>query len=310
MQLPQTLLIDIPQDLKDLSDEQHKVLAECLRATLELGVRFNSKVILFSHVYALGAALDTWLQGSLLHNAREDLVEQQQVPLNKLVSGLDAKGLTLETKVVWGKHLDDALVSAYGDNLPDLVIQPSQHHLFAASIIRQPNEWRMIRMPKVPVILQQKANALRGRVLLTVDVGELEETQESNLAAIRKAKKWCEMTDSELHIINAFPSVADLMAFAPAEWTVPQIQSTLKEQHSERLKKLAMDAGLLPDRAHVAEGQVAQVVDHFAEELDANLVMISSHCRKGMQGFFIGNTAEIVLEQTKCNLLVLKPLEE
>jgi universal stress protein E len=230
-----------------------------------------------------------------------------EVRLEALGKPFVARGFDVRHVAIWSKHLDEALEQVFDDNLPDLVIQPSRHHLFAASMIRQPNEWRMIRLPKVPVLLQQQTGSLSGRVLLALDVGEVEVSQEMNQCIIRQVKKWCTATQSELHILNAFPSAADLMAFAPAEWTIPQIQSTLEDQHKERLRALAKETGVDPTCIHVGEGPVAQVISEFAERLGVSLVVLTSHCRRGVSGFFVGNTAEIVLEQTKLNLLVLKP---
>lgn len=306
----QTLLIDVPQDLSELSEAHASVFSECIDAAAELASHYKSQIILFSHVYAAGASLDTWLQGTVLHNAREELVDAQQARLEALGAPLVARGFDVRHVAVWSKHLDDALEQIFDDNLPDLVIQPSRHHLFAAAMIRQPSEWRMIRLPKVPVLLQQKTGSLSGRVLLALDVGEVEISQEVNQNIIRQVKKWCAATQSELHLLNAYPSAADLMAFAPAEWTIPQIQSTLEEQHKDRLRSLAEETGIDPTCIHVGEGPVAQVIGEFTERLGISLVALTSHCRRGVSGFFVGNTAETVLEQTKLNLLVLKPTYE
>ena len=306
----QKLLIDIPCDLSSLSEEHTATLHTCIEAAAELATFYKSRIILFSHVYAAGASLDTWLQGTVLSNAREELVAKQIACLEQLEAPLKAKGYDVECQAVWNKNLDDALESVYDDNLPDLVVQPSRHHLFAASLIRQPNEWRMIRLPKVPVLLQQQTGSLSGRVLLALDVGEVEISQEVNQQIIRQVKQWCEATESELHLLNAYPSAADLTAFAPAEWTVPQIQSTLEEQHLQRLGELAQETGVDPACVHVGEGSVPHVIAEYAERLGVTMVAMTSHCRRGVSGFFVGNTAELVLEQTKLNLLVLKPLHE
>jgi len=305
-----TLLVDVPQDLSDMSEDHSAVLTECLQAASELAQCYNSRVVLFSHVYAAGAALDTWLQGTVLHNTRDNLVQNQLSVLELYADKLREKGFKVETKAVWGKNLDDALHDAFAENELDLVVQPSRHHLFAASVVRQPNEWRMIRFPGVPVILQQTTSSLTGKVLLALDVGEVEISENGNKNIIQQMQKWCMKTKSELHLINAYPSAADLMAFAPADWTIPQIQNTLQTQHKERLLALAASSGIGAQCVHVAEGPVALVIEEQAELLNADLVAMTSHCRRGVSGFFVGNTAEVVLEHTKLNLLVLKPLQE
>lgn len=310
MDLMKNVLLDIPQDLSDLKDDHAEVIWQCITSTVELVTQFSGRLTLFSHVYSAGAMLDTWLQGTVLHNAREDLVRAQQAKLNEFAVKLKSKGVEVKAKAVWGKHFDEAMESVLLDQMPDLIIQPSRHHLFAASVVRQPNEWRLIRYPGIPVLLQQKTTPLLGKVLLALDVGEADTDQKNNVNLINQAQKWCQQTGSELHLLNAFPSAAELMAFAPAEWTIPQIQSTLEKQHRERLMNIAQKSGVKKECVHVGEGQVAQVIEACAKQHNIDLVAMASHCRSGVSGFFIGNTAEMVLEHTRLNMLVFKPTHE
>lgn len=310
MEKIKSILLDIPQDLTDMTESHVDVLWQCIESTTALTSKFSGQLTLFSHVFAAGAALDTWLQGTVLHNARDELVKAQEVKLNDFAAKLKSKGMNAQIKVIWGKHFDEAMDLAFPDEKPDLIVQPSRHHLFAASVVRQPNEWRLIRYPGIPVILQQQTGPLTGKVLLALDVGEVDTDQKNNVQLIQQMKEWCQNAGSELHLLNAFPSAADLMAFAPAEWTIPQIQSTLEKQHRERLVAIAEETGIPGEHVHVGEGQVAQVMDECAAKNKIDLVAIASHCRTGVSGFFIGNTAEVVLEHTRLNMLVIKPVHE
>ncbi len=41
------------------------------------------------------------------------------------------------------------------------------------------------------------------------------------------------------------------------------------------------------------------------EEID--LVVMGTICRTGVPGFFVGNTAESILQQVECSVLTVKP---
>jgi len=45
----------------------------------------------------------------------------------------------------------------------------------------------------------------------------------------------------------------------------------------------------------------------MARQLDADLVVMGTVGRSGIAGLFIGNTAEMVLEQVQCSVLAIKP---
>ena len=305
------ILVAIPQ-LTDKDEAELLNLTEKLIDGLsQLAQKVDTNITLFTNVYSLGAELDTWLKGTILNNMHETIIHQQKLILEQLEEALKEKGVSsITSKVVWKKHLDDAIEEEFKADEVDLVIKPSDHHFFAAALMRNPDEWRLIRLDQFPVYLLQVPIEVTTKVILAIDVSEESSSNGHNLSAITQAKSWCDATGSELHLLNAFPSAADLMAFAPAEWTVPQIQETLEKQHRERLESLANHAGVPVAQIHVGEGQVAQAAQQKAEELGAGLLVITSRCRKGVPGFFIGNTAETFLEYTKMNVLVLKPQDE
>ena len=48
-------------------------------------------------------------------------------------------------------------------------------------------------------------------------------------------------------------------------------------------------------------------LDALRAQLDADLVVMGTVGRTGIAGLFIGNTAEMVLEQVQCSVLAVKP---
>jgi universal stress protein E len=44
-----------------------------------------------------------------------------------------------------------------------------------------------------------------------------------------------------------------------------------------------------------------------AHELDVDLIIMGTVARTGIPGFFIGNTAESILNQIDCSVLTIKP---
>ncbi|MFT5527465.1 MAG: hypothetical protein ACI9HK_005447, partial [Pirellulaceae bacterium] len=48
-------------------------------------------------------------------------------------------------------------------------------------------------------------------------------------------------------------------------------------------------------------------ITRLAEELKIELLVMGTVCRSGVAGFFIGNTAERVLDQVNCSILAVKP---
>jgi nucleotide-binding universal stress UspA family protein len=58
----------------------------------------------------------------------------------------------------------------------------------------------------------------------------------------------------------------------------------------------------------VEEGDPANVIVSTADELDADLVVIGTHGRAGMERLFLGSVARAVLLHTKASVLIARPV--
>lgn len=61
-------------------------------------------------------------------------------------------------------------------------------------------------------------------------------------------------------------------------------------------------------RVHLIKGQAGKVIPELMRQEGIDLLVIGTVCRTGIAGFFIGNTAETVLEQVDCSVLSVKPV--
>jgi hypothetical protein len=58
---------------------------------------------------------------------------------------------------------------------------------------------------------------------------------------------------------------------------------------------------------HLLKGEAENVIPELAEKENVDLIVLGTVGRSGIPGFFIGNTAESILNQANCSVLTLKP---
>ena len=63
----------------------------------------------------------------------------------------------------------------------------------------------------------------------------------------------------------------------------------------------------LPLEKHLVKGKPHTAISRFVKNNDVDLLVMGSVARSGLPGFFVGNTAEKILEHVDCSVLVLKP---
>ncbi len=61
--------------------------------------------------------------------------------------------------------------------------------------------------------------------------------------------------------------------------------------------------------AKVVTGTAAEKICEFAKEADADLILMGTHGRRGLQHFLLGSVAEEVLKHSPCSVEVIKEKE-
>ncbi len=75
----------------------------------------------------------------------------------------------------------------------------------------------------------------------------------------------------------------------------------------EALDELFQQRGLGASTAHVLIGTPGTMVAELAAEIDADLIVVTSHGRTGIVRAALGSVAERVVRLARCPVLVLKP---
>lgn len=124
-----------------------------------------------------------------------------------------------------------------------------------------------------------------------------------SLEALKPALALAEGDASRLHVVSV------LMPVVPPSpgivWGTIDDQVRLTRVR-EALDEMLAEKGLSDVNTHVVIGQPANTIAELADELDADLVIVTSHGRTGIVRAALGSVAERVVRLSKCPVLVLK----
>jgi universal stress protein E len=125
---------------------------------------------------------------------------------------------------------------------------------------------------------------------------------------------------AELHVAHAWEAVAEnamlgsFLSRSNAE--VQEYVEKVRQQHELGFNELmggvigleGKDAvQFLKPIRHLVKGNPRQEIPRLVHKLQVDLVIMGTLGRSGVPGFFIGNTAEAILEQLDCSVLAIKP---
>ena len=85
-------------------------------------------------------------------------------------------------------------------------------------------------------------------------------------------------------------------------------RSWLDKQQRQLLKTLGKETmNYLAPQLHLLEGEICELIADFIEENKIDVVVMGTVARTGISGFFMGNTAESILNTIDCSMLAVKP---
>lgn len=207
-------------------------------------------------------------------------------------------------------------------NAHDLVIKPAENPDFVERLFGG-DDMHLLRKCPCPVWLMKPAEkANYQRILAAVDFepDAPESAEQGPTAGILELSSSLAVSDfAELHVVHAWDAPAEMLLRswssnpdeAVLRYTVVEQSrhqmgmDTIQRQLLERVGRDAYE--YLSPRYHLIEGAAKRVIPQTAAHLGADLVVMGTLARTGVSGFFIGNTAETILEQLQCSVLAIKP---
>ena len=239
---------------------------------------------------------------------KDTLANEKGQRLNALVQKLSERGLKADSEVFYGKPYLEIIREALR-NGHDLVIKDAENggpsRLFGAT------DMRLFRKCPSPVWIVRPARVRRHRrVLAAVDpAAEPRHAEQLNLKILGMAASLSAFEEGELHVVHAWDAAPGESADGLPADVRRKIARDTKRQARSMLDSLLASANLkiARNRIHLLEGEPGAVIRDFANTHAADILVMGTVVRTGIEGFFIGNTAERILGQVRCSVLAVKP---
>ena len=127
---------------------------------------------------------------------------------------------------------------------------------------------------------------------------------------LRSATALTRVLHGELHVFHAYlPLAMSLMTAleqAPV-WLPPGAEDANTARVARAFNHLAQNAGVPRRRRHLSMGDVPTGLLATAKRIGADIVVMGAVSRSGLKRLFVGSTAERVLDELRCDALIIKP---
>lgn len=275
------------------------------------------------HVVADPSVPDTRLNST-------DLQEAVIADLRRHLQGLvDQTGsdVAIETKVLVGTPFLEIIREVLQHRRDLVMVTPEapgwMDRLFGS------DDRHLLRKCPCPVwFIKPSPEKRYRRILAAVDIdtdhppSELPVRHALNVQILELAIALALSEFAELHVAHAWRAIGE-SAMRGAFLSRPEAEieayvEQVRQRHEQGLDALIRDVTraegsdavryLNPNR-HLIKGHPRREIPALARRLDVDLVVMGTVARTGVPGFFIGNTAEAILDQIGCSVLAVKPTD-
>ena len=226
--------------------------------------------------------------------------EQRLKELEALAEPLRQQGLEVSTTTAWGNPPHDEVIRRARDTSPDLVVASTRHHNKIARLFLGNEDWELVRYCPVPLLLVKSRTWPDNPLLVAaVDPAHVHDKPASLDNKIIAAARSLAGSDADkVHVFHSdwIPPLSGVYPLLPD-----------RQKAEQGLLQLAGRHDVKEENCHISDREISASLPDLVDQLDASMVVMGAISRSRLDRLLIGSTAERLLDELECDVLVIKP---
>lgn len=240
-------------------------------------------------------------------------VKESNERLENLIAPIKKQGVQITRKILQGTPFL-VIIREVLRNKHDLVMVSPRKKAKLKGILFGSRTMHLMRKCPCPVWAIKPAKKKKyTRILAALDSSPFNDERNAlDIKIMELATSLAELEGSELHVVHCwtYPHeniLKSRLGLPPNK--IPGFVRKERKAHKMRLDQLMerFDLNAFQHKVHLLKGDPASLIVDLARKKRIELVVMGTVCRTGLAGFFIGNTAEKVLQEVDCSVLAVKP---
>jgi universal stress protein E len=193
----------------------------------------------------------------------------------------------------------------------DLIVAECHAGRRVAPLFLHVTDWELLRYSRVPVLLVRNRRPYsRPVILAAVDPTHANakptRLDDEILAASRAMRS---ALKGALHVVHCFVPLPDDVKPAEllAEDSTNKLERRARAHARARLAKLMKHVRIARGRRHLVGAHPVNAIPTLARKIHCDMVIMGAVSRTGLRRLLIGNTAERIIDDLTCDVLVVKP---
>lgn len=221
--------------------------------------------------------------------------------------------ISIEREIVFGKPFIEINKLAIEKPNSIIVIDANRGYKKVATQLGSTTR-SLMRKSNVPIyaISKNSGNFIK-KIAVAIDIDTNEDSKiQLNKSIMNMAADFAKLRKANIDFLHAWQLYGEGYLKGWAHYNDLDL-AVLSKQEKNHCHKQALDiiepfvTSGVNIKAHILEGQAEAVIPDFIDKNGVDLLIMGSVCRTGIPGYFIGNTAESILDNLSCSVITLKP---
>jgi universal stress protein E len=293
------LLVVDPTVEHDPASDRCLEIARMTQAEVILFVNNENTLTERSYIYE-------GVDGAFFENQRKLFEEHYQKILGELQDRFQQAGIKVSSRFKEQHHLAEAIIKEAESSSPDLVIKSTHHHSTLERSLLSNTDWRLIRKCPAPLLMVKPGEwQAGGNIITAVDPlhSKAEQTRLDHVLLQAGEKLAARLNMQHCVFHSYYPFVSTLF---PLGGQTREHLDRIREHHESKLLELLSDYEVDRAKIELSEGDLVPCLIKYLKAQQANLLVIGALSRNVLERAIVGNTAERILEDSPCDVLVLK----
>jgi universal stress protein E len=252
----------------------------------------------------------SYSNGSLAETER-DIQQRCLTRLRTIAKRMQRRAIEVSVAAEWDFPCYEAVIRRANQIKADLIVADLHAGRHIASGMLHLTDWELLRLSATPVLLVKTKSRYRRPVILAAVDPTHTRAKPAALdnEILSVAASITDSLHGTLHAVHAYiPAPTSIWpADTAGALSLPRLmaQTARKARH---VLDHALESTEIPrGRRHLVDRHPIDAIEQTARQIRSSIVVMGAVSRSGLKGFFIGNTAERVLDSLACDVLIVKP---
>jgi universal stress protein E len=255
-----------------------------------------------------------------LKSWQREIQTARREQLEKLATRVRRHGIDVDVAADWDFPPYEAIIRKAQRVSADLLVVENRHSANGHGTGRHParwllayTDWELLRLSPIPVLLVKNSRLYRRpRIMAAIDPTHgRAKASKIDRQILRAGAQLVHALHGELHALHALQPALPVMTAMPDG---PLVDVAAERADTASLARRAVAKAtdgfdIKRSHCHLVEGRPNDVIPRATKRERCAILAMGVVSRSGLKRFFIGNTAELVMDAVTADILVVKPAD-